>query len=65
MVGVVGLWLASNVTFSVSGAYFQILSLKKSWACLNSIYFYPLIAYIAVYLLFTYAGTRSKKTKAS
>ena len=63
MVGIVGLWIASNVTFSVSGSYFQILSLKQSWECLKAVYFYPLVAYIFVYFLFTYAGTRTKRVK--
>jgi hypothetical protein len=52
------LWVLSNVTFTVSGLFFQVLSLKQGILILKSIYFAPFLAYAFVYIVFTFGATR-------
>jgi hypothetical protein len=59
--GPILLWIASNVTFTVSGTFFQVLSLRRSFEILRQIYFAPAICYAIVYFLFTYGATRQEK----
>jgi hypothetical protein len=59
------LWVLSNVTFTVSGLFFQILSLKQGILILKTIYFAPFLAYALVYVVFTFGATREKKPKSS
>lgn len=63
MVGKVGLWLLSNILFSVVGTFFQILSIKQSWRILKAIYFFPLVFYILGYVMFTFGATKTRKPK--
>lgn len=51
------------MAFSVSGASFQILSVKQSFAVLKAIYFVPFIAYFIVNILFTFGATKQKRVK--
>lgn len=51
------------MAFSVSGASFQILSIKQSMAVLKAIYFVPFIAYFIVNILFTFGATKQKRVK--
>lgn len=63
IVGKVALWLSSNIIFSVSGIFFQVLSLSHSVSILRSLYFTPLLAYLLAIGIFTKFATRdSKKT---
>lgn len=56
--GKAGLWIASNLTFTVCGLFFQILSLKQSLRVLNALYYAPILFYFLVYVLFTFGATK-------
>jgi lysophospholipid acyltransferase len=59
--GKIAVWLASNVTFTVCGIFFQVLSLKQGIRILQGLYFVPVFLYAAVYLIFGMGGTRERK----
>ena len=63
--GTVLLWISCNFIFSVSGIFFQVLSLSQSMQILHSLYYSPLIIYITVIVVFTKLGTKSKKKRTS
>lgn len=58
MVGKIGLWLLSNVTFTVSGIFFQVLSVRRCLEIMRALYFAPVIVYSLTYILFTFGATR-------
>lgn len=63
LVGKVAVWLASNIAFTVSGIFFQVLSLSQSIRILKGLHFMPLIFYGVVYIVFTVGATREGKQK--
>lgn len=58
VLGKVLLWFVSNMAFSVSGVFFQVLSLSQSFEILKKIYFLPFLFYFFVYVVFTFGATR-------
>lgn len=57
-VGKAALWVISNMSFTVCGLFFQILSLKKGLNVLSALYFTPFLLYFLGYVLFTFGATR-------
>jgi len=58
IVGKIALWLAANLSFTISGIFFQVLSLKQSLNILKGLNFSPFIFYFLVYVVFTFGATR-------
>ena len=63
IVGRVLLWIAANVMFTICGISFQVLSFEQSWNILASMHYFPVILYFSLIALFTFAGTKTKRSK--